>query len=69
MGSEMCIRDRKNEISQHQERKREDSTQGEYYFIHVRKERGGVAPRRNSRITESATKESREANMKYVEGG
>ena len=34
-------------------------------ILETRKERGGgVAPRRNNRITESATKESREAKMK-----
>ena len=39
-------------------------------ILQARKEHGGhVAPRRNNRITESATKESRAANIKYVESG
>ena len=39
-------------------------------ILQARKERGGdVAPRRNNRMKEAATKESKEANMKYVECG
>ena len=35
-------------------------------ILQAHKDRGGgVAPRRNNRITESATKESREANIAY----
>ena len=52
-------------INHQQERKKtEDSTQGEY-ILQARKERGGsVAPRRNSKRTESATKESRDPTRK-----
>ena len=55
----------KKKISQHQQRKKEDSTQGDYaYFRLARSAGGGAAPRRGNRITESATKESREAKIK-----
>ena len=61
-------REEKMKISHYQQRKKvrkEDSTQGEYaYFRLARSAGGGVAPRRNKRITESATKESREAKVK-----
>ena len=52
-------------INKQQESKKEDSTQGEYAYLQAGNQRGGgVAPRRNNRITESATKESREAKRK-----
>ena len=58
-------REKQNKVNQHQERKKEDNTQGEYsYFRLARSAGGGVAPRRNNRITESATKERREAKRK-----
>ena len=56
-------RTKKISINNNARKKTEDSTQGEYVYTHTSgKERaGGVAPRRNNRTTESATKESREA--------
>ena len=58
-------RKRRRKISQHQERKKEDSTLGESaYFRLAWSARGGVPPRRNHRTTESATKESRGAKRK-----
>ena len=54
-----------NESQQKPKERKEDSTQGEYaYFRLPGSAGGGVAPRRNNRITESATKESREAKVK-----
>ena len=56
---------RKSKISEHQERKKEDSAQGEYAYSRLpRSAGGGKSPRRNDRITESATKETREAKRK-----
>ena len=56
---------RKNIINQHQERKKEDSTQGEYAYFRLARSAGeGVTPRRSSRITKSSTKETREAKIK-----
>ena len=56
----------KTKISQHQQRKNERRQHARgIRILQARKERGGgVAPRRNNRITESATKESREAKVK-----
>ena len=43
--------EKKNKINQHQERKKEDSTQGECaYFRLATSTRGGVATRRNNSI-------------------
>ena len=57
---------KKIKISQHQQRKKERRQHARgIRILQARKERGGgVAPRRNNRITESATKESREAKVK-----
>ena len=60
-------REKKTKISQHQQRKKERRKQhaSGIRILEARKERGGgAAPRRNNRITESATKESREAKVK-----
>ena len=57
--------EKKNDLNQQQERKEEDSTQGECaYFKLARSAGGGVAPRRNNRITLSAIKGSRGAKRK-----
>ena len=51
-----------NESQQKPKERKEDSTQGEYaYFRLPGSAGGGVAPRRNNRITESATKEGSES--------
>ena len=58
---------KKTKISRHQQRKKEERRQHArgIRILKARKERGGgVAPRRNNRIRESATKESREAKVK-----
>ena len=58
---------KKTKISRHQQRKKEERRQHArgIRILQARKERGGgVAPRRNNRIRESATKESREAKVK-----
>ena len=55
-------------ISQHQQRKKERRQHARgIRILQARKERGGcvqVAPRRNNRIAESATRERREAKVK-----
>ena len=53
-------------ISQHQQRKKERRQHARgIRILQARKERGGgVAPRRHNRITESVTKESRQAKVK-----
>ena len=50
---------------------REDSTQGKcaHLYFRLARRRGVAAPGRNNRMTESATKETREAIMKYMESG
>ena len=53
-------------ISHHQQRKKEERRQharGTRILSDSRCAREGVAPRRNNRITESATKKSREAQV------
>ena len=51
-------------VGQHTTQERRQHARG-IRILQARKERGGgVAPRRNIRITESATKESREAKVK-----
>ena len=55
-------------VGQHTTQERRQHARG-IRILQARKERGGgVAPRRNIRITESATKESREDKIKREEG-
>ena len=59
-------KEEKIEISQHQQRKKEERrphARGIRIFQAGKERGGGVAPRRNNRITESATKERREAKI------
>ena len=54
-------------MSQRQQRKKEERRQHArgIRILQARKEHGGgIAPRRNNRITESATKESKKAKVK-----
>ena len=62
-------REKKIKISEHQQRKKEDSTRRGIRILQARHDRGGgVGPRRNNSTTEAAIKESRVAKRKIERG-